>query len=62
MKLAGRARPIQIGLGAANRRKVGAEILAEMIDTTRSRVSHFMNKLRKWVYIKYDGKLEIHGS
>jgi biotin operon repressor len=62
MTLARRARPIRIGLGAANRRKVSPEILAEMIGTTRSRVSHFMNKLRKWVYIKYNGKLEIHGS
>jgi CRP/FNR family transcriptional regulator, cyclic AMP receptor protein len=38
------------------------EILAEMIGTTRSRVSHFMNKFRKLGYIKYNGKLEIHNS
>jgi CRP/FNR family cyclic AMP-dependent transcriptional regulator len=38
------------------------EVLAEMIGTTRSRVSHFMNKFRKLGYIKYNGKLEIHNS
>ncbi|MGO9849463.1 MAG: Crp/Fnr family transcriptional regulator [Methylocella sp.] len=38
------------------------ETLAEMIGTTRSRVSHFMNKFRKLGYINYNGKLEIHNS
>jgi CRP-like cAMP-binding protein len=38
------------------------ETLAEMIGTTRSRVSHFMNKFRKLGYIGYNGKLEIHNS
>jgi hypothetical protein len=38
------------------------ETLAEMIGTTRSRVSFFMNKFRKLGYIKYNGKLEIHNS
>ncbi len=38
------------------------EILAEMVGTTRSRVSHFMNKFRKLGYIDYNGKLEIHNS
>ncbi len=33
-----------------------------MIGTTRSRVSHFMNKFRKLGFIKYNGKLEIHNS
>jgi CRP/FNR family transcriptional regulator, cyclic AMP receptor protein len=42
--------------------KFSQEILAEMIGTTRSRVSHFMNKFRKLGYIKYNGKLEIHNS
>jgi CRP/FNR family cyclic AMP-dependent transcriptional regulator len=42
--------------------KFSQEILAEMIGTTRSRVSHFMNKFRKLGYIKYNGKLEIHSS
>jgi CRP/FNR family cyclic AMP-dependent transcriptional regulator len=38
------------------------ETLAEMIGTTRSRVSFFMNKFRKLGYIKYNGKLEINNS
>jgi CRP/FNR family transcriptional regulator, cyclic AMP receptor protein len=38
------------------------ELLAEMVGTTRSRVSQFMNKFRKLGYIKYNGKLEIHNS
>jgi CRP-like cAMP-binding protein len=38
------------------------ETLAEMIGTTRSRVSKFMNKFRKLGYIEYNGKLEIHNS
>ena len=38
------------------------ETLAEMIGTTRSRVSQFMNKFRKLGYIRYNGKLEIHNS
>ena len=42
--------------------KFSQEILAEMIGTTRSRISHFMNKFRKLGYIKYNGKLEIHNS
>ncbi len=33
-----------------------------MIGTTRSRVSHFMNKFRKLGYIEYNGKLEIRNS
>jgi CRP-like cAMP-binding protein len=42
--------------------KFSQEVLAEMIGTTRSRVSYFMNKFRKLGYIKYNGKLEIHNS
>jgi len=38
------------------------ETLAEMIGTTRSRVSHFMNKFRKKGFIKYNGKIEVHRS
>jgi CRP/FNR family cyclic AMP-dependent transcriptional regulator len=38
------------------------ETLAEMIGTTRARVSQFMNKFRKLGYIQYNGKLEIHNS
>jgi CRP/FNR family transcriptional regulator, cyclic AMP receptor protein len=36
--------------------------LAEMIGTTRSRVSFFMNKFRKKGFIKYNGKIEVHLS
>jgi len=42
--------------------KFSQEMLAEMIGTTRSRVSYFMNKFRKLGYIHYNGKLEIHNS
>jgi CRP/FNR family cyclic AMP-dependent transcriptional regulator len=42
--------------------KISQETLAEMIGTTRSRVSHFMNKFRKMGFIKYNGGLEVHGS
>lgn len=42
--------------------KISQETLAEMIGTTRSRVSKFMNKFRKMGFIKYNGKLEIHSS
>jgi CRP/FNR family transcriptional regulator, cyclic AMP receptor protein len=38
------------------------EILAEMIGTTRSRVSFFMNKFRKQGFIDYNGKREVHRS
>jgi hypothetical protein len=42
--------------------KVSQETLAEMIGTTRSRVSHFMNKFRKMGFIDYNGHLEVHNS
>jgi len=42
--------------------KFSQELLAEIIGTTRSRVSHFMNKFRQSGYIKYNGNLEIHNS
>jgi CRP/FNR family cyclic AMP-dependent transcriptional regulator len=42
--------------------KVSQETLAEMIGTTRSRVSFFMNKFRKLGFINYNGKLEVHSS
>ena len=38
------------------------ETLAEMIGTTRSRVSHFMNKFRKLGLISYNGRIEVHSS
>jgi CRP/FNR family cyclic AMP-dependent transcriptional regulator len=42
--------------------KINQETLAEMIGTTRSRVSFFMNKFRKLGFIEYNGHLEIHSS
>jgi CRP/FNR family cyclic AMP-dependent transcriptional regulator len=42
--------------------KVSQEMLAEMIGTTRSRVSFFMNKFRKLGLIDYNGHLEVHRS
>src|SRR5205085_1169924 len=41
---------------------ISQETLAEMIGTTRSRVSYFMNKFRKLGLISYNGKIEIHNS
>jgi CRP/FNR family cyclic AMP-dependent transcriptional regulator len=42
--------------------KVSQETLAEMIGTTRSRVSHFMNKFRQLGLIDYNGTMEVHSS
>jgi CRP/FNR family cyclic AMP-dependent transcriptional regulator len=42
--------------------KISQETLAEMIGTTRSRVSFFMNRFRKMGLIDYNGHLEIHSS
>jgi CRP/FNR family transcriptional regulator, cyclic AMP receptor protein len=42
--------------------KVSQETLAEMIGTTRSRVSFFMNKFRKLGFIDYNGGMEVHSS
>jgi CRP/FNR family transcriptional regulator, cyclic AMP receptor protein len=42
--------------------KISQETLAEMIGTTRSRVSTFMNKFRKLGFIEYNGVLEVHNS
>jgi CRP-like cAMP-binding protein len=42
--------------------KVSQEMLAEMIGTTRSRVSFFMNKFRKLGFIEYNGGLHVHSS
>jgi CRP/FNR family transcriptional regulator, cyclic AMP receptor protein len=50
----GRAEPILA--------KISQETLAEMIGTTRSRVSHFMNKFRKMGFIDYNGHLEVYNS
>jgi CRP-like cAMP-binding protein len=42
--------------------KISQETLAEMVGTTRSRVSFFMNRFRKLGFIHYNGELEIHSS
>ena len=42
--------------------KISQETLAEMIGTTRSRVSAFMNKFRQLGLINYNGRIEIHRS
>ena len=42
--------------------KLSQETLAEMIGTTRSRVSGFMNKFRKLGFIEYNGELKVHNS
>jgi CRP-like cAMP-binding protein len=42
--------------------KISQETLAEMIGTTRSRVSFFMNKFRKLGFIDYNGGIEVHSS
>jgi CRP-like cAMP-binding protein len=42
--------------------KVSQETLAEMIGTTRSRVSFFMNKFRRLGFIEYNGQLNVHSS
>ena len=42
--------------------KVSQETLADMIGTTRSRVSFFMNKFRKLGLIDYNGRIEFHSS
>jgi CRP/FNR family transcriptional regulator, cyclic AMP receptor protein len=41
---------------------ISQETLAEMIGTTRSRVSFFMNKFRKLGLISYNGKIEVNSS
>jgi CRP/FNR family cyclic AMP-dependent transcriptional regulator len=42
--------------------KISQETLAEMVGTTRSRVSTFMNKFRKLGFIEYNGDLRVHNS
>jgi CRP/FNR family cyclic AMP-dependent transcriptional regulator len=42
--------------------KISQEILAEMIGTTRSRVSFFMNKFRRLGFIDYNGGMEVRSS
>jgi len=42
--------------------KISQETLAEMVGTTRARVSYFMNKFRKLGFIEYNGGIEVHSS
>lgn len=42
--------------------KISQETLAEMIGTTRSRVSYFMNRFRKLGFIEYNGRIRVHKS
>jgi CRP-like cAMP-binding protein len=42
--------------------KISQETLAEMVGTTRSRVSFFMNRFRKLGFIEYNGNIRVHKS
>jgi predicted transcriptional regulator len=42
--------------------KISQETLADMIGTTRSRVSFFMNRFRKLGFIEYNGRVKVHKS
>ena len=42
--------------------KISQQTLADIVGTTRSRVSFFMNKFRKLGFIQYNGHLEVHSS
>ena len=42
--------------------KISQETLAEMVGTTRARVSFFMNRFRKMGFIHYNGGLQVHSS
>jgi CRP/FNR family transcriptional regulator, cyclic AMP receptor protein len=42
--------------------EITQEALAEMIGTTRSRVSYFMNRFRKLGFIEYNGRIRVHKS
>jgi CRP-like cAMP-binding protein len=42
--------------------KISQEVLAEMIGTTRSRVSFFMNRFRKLGFVEYDGEIRVHNT
>jgi CRP/FNR family transcriptional regulator, cyclic AMP receptor protein len=42
--------------------KISQEALADMIGTTRSRVSFFMNRFRKLGFIEYNGRIKVHKS
>jgi len=55
--LAGSARSSKRGPGHL---KISQEVLAEMVGTTRSRVSHFMNRFRKMGYISSNGGIQVN--
>ena len=42
--------------------KISQETLAQMVGTTRARVSFFMNKFRRLGFIEYNGRIEVHSS
>ena len=42
--------------------KITQDTLAEMIGTTRSRVSFFMNRFRQLGFIEYNGRIQVHKS
>jgi CRP-like cAMP-binding protein len=42
--------------------KISQQTLAEIVGTTRSRVSYFMNKFRKMGFVAYNGRLQVHSS
>jgi hypothetical protein len=42
--------------------KISQETLAQMVGTTRARVSFFMNKFRRLGFIEYNGGIEVHSS
>jgi CRP-like cAMP-binding protein len=52
----------QAGSSEAALPKISQETLAEMIGTTRSRVSFFMNRFRKLGFVDYDGRIRVHKS
>jgi CRP-like cAMP-binding protein len=42
--------------------KISQDTLAQMIGTTRARVSFFMNKFRRLGFIEYNGRIKVHSS
>ena len=42
--------------------KIGQDVLAEMVGTTRARVNFFLNRFRKLGFIEYNGEIEVHPS
>jgi len=50
----------QDGGGATALSGMSQEMLADMIGTTRARVSHFMNKFRRQGYIEYNGEIRVN--